>query len=371
VSFTVTATDATTSARCGVLATRHGAVETPVFMPVGTRASVKAVTPDDLDRIGVKIILSNTYHVLVRPGIEIVEGAGGLHRFMGWERPILTDSGGYQVFSLARLRKITDDGAAFLSHVDGAPLFLGPREAMEAQRRLGSDIAMIFDECPPWPCSYEHARMAVQRTSRWARVCLEEPRADGQLLFGIVQGSTYPDLRRDAALDLVGLPFDGFAVGGLSVGEPESEMFETLEVTVEVLPEDKPRYLMGVGTPPQILRAIACGVDMFDCVLPTRMARNGTAFTASGPITVKAGRYKADYRPIEESCSCYACRNFSRAYIRHLLNVNEILGAHLMTIHNLHFYMRLLEDARDAVRKGVFAEFEGRFLKSYTAAEST
>lgn len=349
--------DSGSGARLGRLHTAHGVVETPTFMPVGTQGSVKAVTPADLEGLGVQIVLSNTYHLQTRPGIEIVEACGGLHKFMAWGGPILTDSGGYQVFSLARLRKVREDGVEFSSHVDGSRIFLGPREAMDIQRRLGSDIAMVFDECPPYPCDREYACQAVDKTLRWAALCSEQPRAEGQWVFGIVQGGEYGDLRERCATELVAMEFDGYAVGGVSVGEPEAVLIQGFERTSGYLPEEKPRYLMGVGKMHQIAQAVALGIDMFDCVIPTRFARNGTAFTQYGRFPVKAGVYKEDSRPVEEGCKCYACQNFSRAYIRHLLNVNEILGVHLLTVHNLHRYMRFMEAIRAAIAADEFAGF--------------
>ncbi len=365
--FTLLKTDSGSRARRGVLRTAHGEIPTPIFMPVGTQATVKAMTPAELLELDAKIILGNTYHLFVRPGMEIIRGAGGLHAFMNWERPILTDSGGYQVFSLKGLRKMTPDGVKFQSHVDGSPLFLGPKEAMAIQRDLGSDIAMVFDECTPYPATRKEAMDSLKLTLRWAETCREQKRAHGQLVFGIVQGGMYEDLRQLSAKELVNIGFDGYALGGLSVGEPEEEMWRVLEASEPCLPADKPRYMMGVGTPPQLVEAVARGVDMFDCVLPTRVGRNGCAFTSAGTLPVKAGRFKADFTPMDPECSCYACRNFTRAYIRHLLNVGEILGARLVTIHNLHFYLTLMQGIRDALDAGTFAEFRAAFHAKYTA----
>lgn len=352
--FEITHNDTGTSARRGILRTAHGEVETPVFMPVGTQATVKAMTPAELEEIGVPIILSNTYHLLNRPGPEIIEACGGLHKFMGWNRPILTDSGGFQVFSLANLRKVTDQGVEFSSHSDGRRLFLGPVEAMDIQKKLGSDIAMVIDVCVPYPCSYDSACAAVDKSLSWAVSCLEQDRAEGQLVFGIVQGSDYPDLRERCARELAAMGFDGYAIGGVSVGEPEDVLLRGVDRSVPFLPEGKARYLMGVGKMWQMVEAIARGIDMFDCVMPTRFARNGSAFTRRGRYPVKAGEYKTDERPVEEGCGCYACRNFSRAYIRHLLNVNEILGVRLLSIHNIYRYMRFMEEIRDAISAGEF-----------------
>ena len=325
--FTVLATDAQTLARRGTLCTAHGVVQTPVFMPVGTQATVKAMAPCELEDLGAEIILGNTYHLTIRPGVDIIAGAGGLHRFMGWNRAILTDSGGYQVFSLSKLRKMRPDGVEFQSHVDGKTLFLGPREAMAIQRQLGSDISMAFDECTPYPCTHPEAERSLALTLRWAALCREQERAPGQLVFGIVQGAGFQDLREQAVAAIAALDFDGIAVGGVSVGETEAEMVQVLDWVAPLLPPAKPHYLMGVGTPRQLVLGVARGIDMFDCVLPTRVGRNGSAFTLTGTIPVKAGRYKNDFTPIDPTCECYACRHFSKAYIRHLLNVNEILGS--------------------------------------------
>ncbi len=352
--FDITHSDSSSSARRGVLKTAHGEIETPVFMPVGTQATVKAMSPAELEELDVPIILSNTYHLLNRPGIEIIEACGGLHKFMGWNRPILTDSGGFQVFSLANLRKVTDKGIEFSSHLDGSRIFLGPVEAMDFQKRLGSDIAMVIDECVGYPCAHDSACAAVDKSLSWAALCLEQDRAEGQLVFGIVQGSDYPDLRERCARELVAMDFDGYAVGGVSVGEPGDVLLRGVDSSVPYLPEGKARYLMGVGKMWQMVEAIARGVDMFDCVMPTRFARNGSAFTRHGRYPVKAGQYKADDRPVEEGCGCYTCTHFGRAYVRHLLNVNEILGIRLLSIHNIYRYMRSMEEIRDAISAGEF-----------------
>jgi queuine tRNA-ribosyltransferase len=348
------------------LQTAHGVVETPVFMPVGTQATVKCMAPDELRQLGAPIILGNTYHLVIRPGTELIEKAGGLHKFMGWDGAILTDSGGYQVFSLAKLRKITADGVEFQSHVDGATLFLGPKEAMAAQAALGSDIAMAFDECPPWPCDREYACASVERTLQWAARCREQQRGDGQLLFGIVQGSVYPELRARCARELTAMEFNGYAVGGVSVGEPFTEMVQQVATTLPHLPVDKPRYLMGVGTPPQLVELVARGVDMFDCVLPTRVARNGAVFTMTGCYPIKNACYREDFGPLEEGCACAACRQFSRAYVRHLFRANEILGLRLLTTHNLHVYLELMRRVRAAIAGGRFEEFRRDFVARYT-----
>ena len=356
-TFSVLSEDAATGARCGLLHTAHGVVETPVFMPVGTQATVKSMTPADLERLGVSILLGNTYHLHLRPGMEVIGAAGGLHRFMGWSGPILTDSGGYQVFSLADSRKIQDDGVVFQSHLDGSRLFLGPVEAMGIQRALGSDIAMVFDECLPAGSGRDYACQSTTRTLNWATRCLEQPRASGQLVFGIVQGGAFEDLRRHCARELVGMGFDGYAVGGVSVGEPEDVLLKAVADGVAELPRERPRYLMGVGRMSQMVRAVAMGVDMFDCVMPTRYARNGSAFTRQGVYPVKAAYNRLDQRPVEEGCSCYACQNFTRSYVRHLLHAGEILGLRLLTLHNIHCYMRFMQEMRDAIGNGCFADF--------------
>ncbi len=361
---------ADSAARCGRLQTAHGVVETPVFMPVGTQATVKTMSPRELHEANVPILLGNTYHLFVRPGLEVIETVGGLHRFMGWDKPILTDSGGFQVFSLSGLRKIREDGVEFASHVDGSRVFLGPKEAMHIQRVLGSDIAMVFDECIPYPSSLDYACQAVDKTIRWAAVCAEQPRAEGQLVFGIVQGSEFGELRERCARELVGIGFDGYAIGGVSVGEPQEVMLKAVDDGIRHLPEERPRYLMGVGRIPQILESVARGVDMFDCVEPTRVARNGSALTRKGRYPVKAGSFKLDTRPIEEGCSCYACTHFSRAYVRHLLNVGEVLGIRLLTIHNIHWFMVFMEDLRASIRQGCFGDFKEAQLAQFSEGGS-
>jgi len=361
-TFEIIARDSSSHARRGRLWTAHGPLETPVFMPVGTQAAVKSMSPLELEGIGVQVILGNTYHLNVRPGIDVIEKCGGLHRFMGWNRHVLTDSGGYQVFSLAKLRKIRPDGVEFNSHFDGRRIFMGPVEVMDMQRRLGSDVAMVLDECTHYPCDHDYACQSVDKTIAWATLCAERPRADGQLLFGIVQGSVYPELRARCARELVALGFDGYAIGGVSVGEPEDVLMQGMRDSLVELPPDRPRYLMGVGKIPQILEAVTRGIDMFDCVIPTRFARNGTAFTRKGHYPVKAGEYTHDTGPVEEECECYACRNFSRAYIRHLLNVNEILGVRLLTVHNIHRYMDFMRELRRSLQAGNFDEFRAQHL---------
>lgn len=337
-------------------------------MPVGTQGTVKAVSPEELLGLGAQIILGNTYHLFLRPGLEIIREFGGLHEFSQWNAPILTDSGGFQVFSLAKLRKITDEGVHFQSHIDGAPCFLGPREAMEIQSTLGSDIAMLFDECPPYPCEYDYAARSLERTLLWAARCKEVPTRGAK--FGIVQGATFAPLRRQSAEALVAMDFDGYAVGGVSVGEPEPEMLAAVENSVPFLPTHKARYAMGLGTPPQMIEMIARGIDMFDCVLPTRVARNGTAFTTRGPLNLRNACHAKAKGPIEEGCLCPACRTFSRAYLRHLLKAEEILGLRLMTLHNLHFYLHLMTQIRAAIEGGTFSQFRATFLSLYRSGST-
>ncbi|PTX93515.1 tRNA guanosine(34) transglycosylase Tgt [Spartobacteria bacterium LR76] len=373
-NYDLIASDPSSKARAGVLHTRRGPIETPVFMPVGTQGTVKAVSPRELHELGAQIILGNTYHLHVRPGEKLISRLGGLHRFNGWDRPILTDSGGFQVFSLARLRKITEDGVHFQNHLDGTPTFIGPEQSMEIQRDLGSDIVMTFDECPPYPCEEAVASTSLDLTLRWAVRCKEwwaaQPDESKPLLFGIVQGSSYPELRARSAQELVKIGFDGYAVGGVSVGEPEPEMMAAIENAEPHLPQDRARYAMGLGTPPQMVEMVARGIDMFDCVLPTRLARNGTAFTATGTMALKNAGYAEDPGPIEEGCTCYACANFTRAYIRHLIKAEEILGLRLVSLHNLHFYLNLMRTARRAIIEGNFAEFRRQFVAGYKKNES-
>jgi queuine tRNA-ribosyltransferase len=425
--------------RRGRLTTAHGMIETPAFMPVGTQASVKAVSPRELRELSAQIILANTYHLFVRPGIDLVRHFGGLHKFMNWNGPILTDSGGYQIFSLAKLRKITEEGVQFQNHIDGTAAFISPEIAMEIQAALGSDIAMVLDECPPWPCEYDYAARSAEMTTRWARRCKEwkeenaqlrklsragsstfnseslceqavqrstteaveagmlaarsrsaagtaaTTEASGsisyqplvapkqceggsttnQLLFGIIQGGTFDDVRKASAQAIVDLEFDGYAIGGVSVGEPEEEMVQAVEASEPFLPNDKPRYAMGLGTPPQLLEMIARGMDLFDCVLPTRLARNGTAFTSRGTLNLRNAEFAMDKRPIEENCACPGCREFARGYIRHLIKAEEILGLRLVTLHNLHFYLDLMRQARDAIEDARFDSFRKQFLGNY------
>ncbi|MFN2475352.1 MAG: tRNA guanosine(34) transglycosylase Tgt [Chthoniobacterales bacterium] len=368
--FELLQTDSGTKARRGRLTTAHGVIETPAFMPVGTQGSVKAVSPRELRELHAQIILGNTYHLFVRPGLEVIRHFGGLHRFMNWDGPILTDSGGYQIFSLAKLRKITDEGVRFQNHLDGTPTFISPEVAMEIQATLGSDIAMVLDECPPWPCEHDYAAKSLDLTIRWAKRCKESLRAPGQLVFGIVQGATFADLRRASAEATVEIGFDGYAIGGVSVGEPEPEMMFAVENSEPFLPADKPRYAMGLGTPPQMIELVARGVDMFDCVLPTRLARNGTAFAASGTLNLKNAEFTMGRDPIEEGCACPACAEFSRGYIRHLLKAEEILGLRLVTLHNLHFYLQLMTRTRHAIENRTFAEFRRDFVSNYKVREA-
>jgi queuine tRNA-ribosyltransferase len=367
--FQLLKTDATTGARRGRLQTRHGIVQTPIFMPVGTQGTVKSLTPAHLREIGAQIILGNTYHLNLRPTSELVRDLGGLHKFMGWDGPILTDSGGFQVFSLAKLRKMRDDGVEFQSHLDGAKLFLGPKEVMSIQTNLGSDIAMVIDECPPWPSERDACAEAVARSYRWAKQCREIAAdsgflANGQHLFAIVQGSTFDDLRREAAESLAALDFPGYAVGGVSVGEPEPEMLKQVGATTPFMPVDKPRYTMGLGTPPQLLKMIALGVDMFDCVLPSRVARNGLVFTPDGPLNLRNEKFRADARPISEEVVNYTTQ-FSRAYLRHLAIAGEILSCTLLTLHNLHFYLDLMAQARAHIEAGDYGAWHRGWIERY------
>lgn len=355
-----------TGARLGILHTPHGSFETPMFMPVGTLATVKTMSPEELKELGAGIILSNTYHLWLRPGHEIVEEAGGLHAFMNWDRGILTDSGGFQVFSLSDLRQIDEEGVHFRSHLNGDKLFLSPEKATEIQNALGADIIMAFDECPPYPCDYDYMKKSVERTSRWAERCLKaHKKPDRQGMFGIVQGGAYEDLRKQSAADLVSLDFPGYAIGGLSVGEPKEVMNRMLEFTAPLLPADKPRYLMGVGSPDSLVDGAIRGIDMFDCVLPTRIARNGTLLTSSGRLVVKNAQYRRDFRPPDEACDCYVCKNYTRAYLRHLIHANEILGFRLATYHNLYFLLKLMEQVRQAIREDRLADFREQFFDQY------
>ncbi|HMH03849.1 MAG TPA: tRNA guanosine(34) transglycosylase Tgt [Candidatus Udaeobacter sp.] len=389
-TFELLATDRHSKARRGRLTSAHGEIDTPAFMPVGTQGSVKGVSPRELRELHAQIVLGNTYHLFVRPGLDVIKHFGGLHNFMNWNGPILTDSGGYQIFSLAKLRKITEQGVEFQNHIDGARAFISPEIAMEIQLLLGSDIAMVLDECVPYPCEHDYAAQSAEMTTRWAKRCKEwkEKNAErstlnaqrptskagsinyqlstiNQLLFGIVQGGSFEDLRKQSAQAIVDLDFNGYAIGGVSVGEPEDEMMRAVEWAEPLLPGNKPRYAMGLGTPPQLLELIARGLDMFDCVLPTRLARNGTAFTATGTVNLKNAEFILDKNPIEENCMCDACHQFSRGYIRHLIKGEEILGLRLITVHNLHFYLNLMNQARAEIEKGTFDQFRKAFVAEY------
>ena len=364
-TFDIIANDSESAARCGLLHTAHGTIHTPVFMPVGTQATVKSLTPEDVSGLGFEIILGNTYHLNERPGSDLVDRMGGLHKFMNWKGSILTDSGGFQVWSLAQLNKITEDGVTFKSHLDGSCRFMGPVESMAIQRELGSDIAMLFDECIPFPATEEYAGKAVERTLRWAKRCKEQPRAEGQIQFAIVQGGEFTQLRAHCAAELVNIGFDGYAIGGVSVGEPDELILPGVEASVKHLPEDKARYLMGVGMLDQMLESIARGVDMFDCVLPTRIARNGSAVTRKGRLAVRNAKWKEDPRPVEEGCTCYTCQNYTRSYIRHLINCGEILAIRLLSLHNLHCMQVVMAETRDAIKAGTFTQYRQNFLKNY------
>ena len=347
--------------RLGLIKTARGVIETPAFMPVGTLGTVKAMTPEELTDLGAQIILGNTYHLYLRPGHELIRDLGGLHKFMHWDKPILTDSGGFQVFSLGKLRKISEEGVSFSSHLDGSKHFLSPEKAIEIQLALGSDIMMVLDECTPYPATKKYTEDSLSLTTRWARRCKDVPRGEGNALFGIVQGGTFPELRQRSAAEIVGIGFDGYAVGGLSVGEETSIMYDMLDSCIDLLPVGKPRYLMGVGTPENLVESVARGVDIFDCVMPTRNARNGTLFTKHGKLVIKNLRYRADPLPPEEGCGCYTCLNYSRAYLRHLYMSREILSSRLNTIHNLYYYTLLMEDMRRAVSEGIFDDFRRKF----------
>lgn len=353
-------------ARLGIVHTPHGSFETPMFMPVGTLATVKTMSPEELKEMGAKIILSNTYHLWLRPGHDIIKEAGGLHKFMNWDKPILTDSGGFQVFSLSDMRKITEEGVEFRNHLSGEKMFLSPEKAMEIQNALGPDIMMAFDECPPYPAEFDYMKASVERTTRWAERCLKaHERPNEQGLFGIVQGGEYEELRRQSAADLVSMDFPGYAVGGLSVGEPKDVMNEVLEFTTPLLPDHKPRYLMGVGSPDALIDGAIRGIDMFDCVLPTRIARNGTLMTSEGRLVVRNAKYARDFRPLDENCDCHVCQNYSRAYIRHLIKCSETFGFRLTSYHNLYFLLQLMERVREAIREDRLLDFKEEFFESY------
>jgi queuine tRNA-ribosyltransferase len=364
LKFTVLKTDG--HARLGRMELNHGVVETPIFMPVGTYGAVKAMSPYDLHQANAQIILGNTFHLWLRPGIDIISKFGGLHKFNGWDKPILTDSGGFQVFSLGKLRKIKEEGVYFQNPIDGSKLFLSPEKSMEIQTVLNSDIAMIFDECTPYPADYQTARESMEMSLRWAERsrCAFDEYQNPNALFGIVQGGMYNDLRQRSLTELMKIGFDGIAIGGLSVGEPKEEMNRMLDEMKDMLPADKPHYLMGVGTPEDLVYGVSKGIDMFDCVMPTRNARNGWLFTRFGDVKIKNAKYKDDTRPLDESCSCYTCQNFSRAYLHHLFKIGEILGSHLNTVHNIHYYLELMQEIRQAIAEGKFSEFQIQFAEN-------
>ena len=367
--FELQKTDNNSKARAGIITTDHGTIETPIFMPVGTQGTVKAIDQKALkEEINAPVILGNTYHLYLRPGMEIMHQAGGLHQFMNWDRNILTDSGGFQVFSLSELRKLKPDGVEFSSHLDGSKHFFSPGKVIEIQRNIGADIIMPLDECTPYPCDYEYAKKSKELTSSWAKLNKEAFEKSKplygyeQYLFGIVQGSVYKDLREESAKDLMNIDFDGYSIGGLAVGEPAENMYEIVDFTTDILPVNKPRYLMGVGRPENILEAIERGVDMFDCVMPTRNARNAYLFTSEGVVTIRGASYKNDFTPVEEKCDCYTCQNHTRAYLRHLFNTKEILAYELATIHNLKFYLNLVREARERIFDGSYIAWKNKII---------
>mgnify|MGYP003302540883 CR=1 FL=1 len=369
IKYELIQTEKNTKARLGLLHTNYGTVETPMFMPVGTQATVKTLSPEELKEIGSGVILSNTYHLWLRPGEDIVSKAGGLHKFMNYNGPILTDSGGFQVFSLAKNKKkdITEEGVYFKSHLDGSKLFLTPEISIGIQNKLDSDIAMSFDECIPYPATYEYVKASTERTIRWAKRGKDVFNNENQSLFGIVQGGEYEDLRKWSAIETVKLGFDGYSIGGTSVGEDKDTMYKMIDYAIEYLPTDKPRYLMGVGDPIDIIEGVIRGIDMFDCVLPTRIARHGNAFTRDGKINIKNSKYKEDFKPIEENCDCYACKNYTKAYIRHLIVANETFGQRLLSIHNIRFLTKLTEDLRIAIKNNNILEYKKEFINKYYA----
>ncbi len=370
-SFEIIKEDQGSFRRLGKITTPHGEIQTPVFMPVGTQATVKALTPEEVaGQIRAEVILCNTYHLYLRPGHEVIQRLGGLHRFMNWQRPVLTDSGGFQIYSLSALRKISDEGAVFQSHLDGSTHFLTPERAIEIQQALGADIIMCLDECISYPSSVQDAAAAAERTTAWAVRCRESHRTEGQALFGIVQGGMHKALREKSARELQQIGFDGYALGGLSVGESTEMMLDIVGHAVPLLPENRPRYLMGVGKPADLVECVGRGIDMFDCVLPTRNARNGMLFTRNGNVIIKNARYQDDERPLDEQCACYTCRNYSRAYLRHLYMAKEILSYRLNTLHNLFYFTTLLEGLRDALREGTFAEFRHNFYRNLADGDS-
>ena len=366
ITYELLHVDKNSGARRGVIHTPHGDIQTPVFMPVGTQATVKSMTPEELKEVNAQIILSNTYHLFLRPGHKLVEEAGGLHKFMHWDRPILTDSGGFQVFSLGKLNIITEEGVEFQSHLDGSSKFMAPETSIEVQNSLGSDIMMCFDECCPYPSSYEYTKQSMERTTRWAKRCKDANKnPETQGLFGIIQGGFYEDLREKSAKDLIELEFPGYAIGGISVGEPKEEFLKMLKYTAPLMPENKPRYLMGVGTPDYLIEAALAGIDMCDCVLPTRIARHGTALTSKGKIVVRNATYERDFSPLDDECDCYACKNYTRAYIRHLVKTNEILGIRLLSIHNIKFLTNLMDKVRIEIENDNLNNFRDEFYRKY------
>jgi queuine tRNA-ribosyltransferase len=369
MKFTVFKKSSSGNARLGEMKLPHGTVETPVFMPVGTRGTVKALSSEDLETIDASIILGNTYHLMLRPGSEVLLSAGGLNRFMNWKRPILTDSGGFQVFSLQTLRKVSEEGVWFQSHIDGRRIFMGPKECMEIQSAIGSDIRMVLDVCPPLPCEEKVLRSAMEKSTLWARECKKWKPDDGSALFAIVQGGTSREMRKEHFEQLRSGDFDAYAVGGLSVGEPKEEMESIGLLMGGLLPEDKPRYLMGVGTPEDLLNQVSFGMDMFDCVMPTRNGRNGTAFTSQGKVNIRNARYTRDMTPLDPLCSCVACRNYSRGYLRHLFSVKEILGVHLLSFHNVHFYVKLMSQIRSAIAADCFEQLKRNYLEQWKKGE--
>ena len=366
VTYELLHIDKNSGARRGVIHTPHGDIQTPIFMPVGTQATVKSMTPEELkDDVKAQIILANTYHLYLRPGSKLVKEAGGLHKFMNWDKPILTDSGGFQVFSLSDLRKITEEGVRFSSHLDGSKHLFTPESVMEIEEDLGADIIMAFDECCPYPSSYEYTKKSMERTTRWAKRCKEAHTTQNQSLFGIIQGGFYKDLRKISTEDLIKLDFPGYAIGGISVGEPKEKFLDILRYTTPLMPENKPRYLMGVGTPDYLIEAALSGIDMCDCVLPTRLARHGTALTSKGKVVVRNANYERDWNKLDEECDCYTCQNYTRAYIRHLVKTNEILGIRLLSIHNLRFLTNLMERVRMEIENDNLLEFRKEFYSKY------
>ncbi|HKK95525.1 MAG TPA: tRNA guanosine(34) transglycosylase Tgt [Anaerovoracaceae bacterium] len=366
VSYELIKEDKKTKARRGRVTTPHGVIETPVFMPVGTQATVKAMRPEQVKEMGAEIILSNTYHLYLRPGHEVIKEAGGLHKFMNWDKPILTDSGGFQVFSLGKLRKITEEGVKFSSHIDGSKHMLSPEKAIEIQNALGSDIMMAFDECAPYPADRKYVKESLERTTRWLKRCKDYHKdIEKQSIFGIMQGGMYKDLRHQSAMEIIEMDLPGYAIGGLSVGEPKDLMLEVLDYSVDYLPKDKARYLMGVGSPDYLFEGVEHGIDMFDCVLPTRIARHGLATTSNGRVNIKNAKYERDFSPLDENCNCYTCRNYSKAYLRHLFKADEMLSAMLLSNHNLYFLINMMKNIRTSIEEDRFLEYKKEFYDRY------